>query len=331
MQFCEIAQELKPLLEPTSTNSDFVLSLVGQLLRDPIDEDEQKLYDRGCYNPLSTVEPNTRNVYYSGTRPISKIKAEVIFNRFDAHSFVETIDDLPDAGKEHLQKFLRARGVDVELVDLGVAMEDIFRQLFNSLWQGNPDPEIALTIYDPKPSVRSSVENRVYCEDGKLFIDGSVIELPVKLSADELYEFESGYISALCAAYADALSLDSVEEKDIPSLPVKYRRDYSRQRKAYLSAESIQRSMREVYDEGENQFDILKADAYDGIQTTYFGDYENGYGRLVSVLNKVSDIQLTKSKLMLIKNLIGNLERLGIVHILVNDGTIKSWVDPYEE
>ena len=39
--------------------------------------------------------------------------------------------------------------------------------------------------------------------------------------------------------------------------------------------------------------------------------------------------KLTKSKLMLIKNLIGNLERLGIVHILVNDGTIPSWVDPY--
>ena len=46
---------------------------------------------------------------------------------------------------------------------------------------------------------------------------------------------------------------------------------------------------------------------------------------------KISDIQLTKSKLMLIKNLIGNLERLGIVHILVNDETIKSWVAPYEE
>ena len=26
-----------------------------------------------------------------------------------------------------------------------------------------------------------------------------------------------------------------------------------------------------------------------------------------------------------------HLERLGIVHILVNDQTIKSWVDPYEE
>ena len=48
-------------------------------------------------------------------------------------------------------------------------------------------------------------------------------------------------------------------------------------------------------------------------------------------MKKISDVQLTKSKLMLIKNLIGNLERLGIVHILVNDKTMTSWVDPYGE
>ena len=85
----------------------------------------------------------------------------------------------------------------------------------------------------------------------------------------------------------------------------------------------------EVYEDGENQFDILKEDALEGIKTTYYDEYDNGYRRLLEVLKKISDIQLTKSKLMLIKNLIGNLERLGIVHILVNDETIKSWVDPY--
>lgn len=98
-----------------------------------------------------------------------------------------------------------------------------------------------------------------------------------------------------------------------------------------ISAESIQRSISEVYEDGENQFDILKADAYDGIKTTFFDDYDNGYRRLLEVLKKISDVQLTKSKLSLIKNLIGNLERLGIVHILMNDKTMTSWVDPYAE
>lgn len=75
----------------------------------------------------------------------------------------------------------------------------------------------------------------------------------------------------------------------------------------------------------------MKDDAYNGVKTTYYDDFDNGYRRLLEVLKKISDVQLTKSKLSLIKNLIGNLERLGIVHILVNDKTITSWVDPYEE
>ena len=170
-----------------------------------------------------------------------------------------------------------------------------------------------------------------YCEDGKLYIDGDVIELPIRLSDSQIYDFEAAYISALCDSYAEALSRDSVTIDDIPALPQKYQTNFYNQRKAYLSAESIQRSISEVYEDGENQFDILKADAYDGIKTTYFDDYDNGYRRLLEVLKKISDVQLSKSKLSLIKNLIGNLERLGIVHILVNDKTITSWVDPYAQ
>lgn len=58
------------------------------------------------------------------------------------------------------------------------------------------------------------------------------------------------------------------------------------QRKAYLSAESIQRSISEVYEDGENQFDILKEDAFGGIKTTYYDEYDNGYRRLLEVLKK---------------------------------------------
>ena len=127
------------------------------------------------------------------------------------------------------------------------------------------------------------------------------------------------------------LSRDNVTVDDIPKLPKKYQKNFYEQRKAYLSAESIQRSISEVYEDGKNQFDILKDDAYNGVKITYYDDFDNGYRRLLEVLKKISDVQLTKSKLSLIKNLIGNLERLGIVHILVNDKTITSWVDPYEE
>lgn len=147
----------------------------------------------------------------------------------------------------------------------------------------------------------------------------------------QIYDFEATYISALCDAYVDVLSRDTVIMDDILALPKKYQTNCYDQRKGYLSAESIQRSISEVYEDGKNQFDILKQDAFAGIETSYLDDYDNGYRRLLEVLKKISDVHLTKPKLSLIKNLIGNLERLGIVHILVNDKTITSWVAPYEE
>lgn len=48
--------------------------------------------------------------------------------------------------------------------------------------------------------------------------------------------------------------------------------------------------------------------------------------RLNAVLEKVTSTSLDRSILSQMRNLIGNLEKKGICHILVNDGTIESWV-----
>jgi len=319
-------------MDPTGRGGDFVVALVGDTLRDPMTEEEERMELIGEFNPLARkISLNMLNQILQGKRYISKARAGLICSRYDGQDFAEEIDNLYDADKEHLQQFLANRGLVVEIDELGSAVQDILNQIFHGLSKGIHDVDIVLTIHEPRPSIKNLADNRIYCENGKLFIDGDVIELPIKLSDAQIYDFEANYISALCDAYAEALSRDEITADSIPTLPKKYQTNFYDQRKAYLSAESIQRSISEVYEDGENQFDILKADAFDGVKATYFDDYENGYRRLLEVLKKVSDIQLTKSKLSLIKNLIGNLERLGIVHILVNDKTITSWVDPYAE
>lgn len=73
-----------------------------------------------------------------------------------------------------------------------------------------------------------------------------------------------------------------------------------------MSAESIQRSISEVYEDGENQFDILKKDAFGEIKTTYYDDYDNGYRRLLEVLDFIC-IYGKKCK-VLDKNLHGDNE-----------------------
>lgn len=332
MFFHEIAEELKTYMAPSERGGLFAVQLVGDTLREPMTDEEEKMALNDKFNPLAYgMSLNMQDQIYEGKKYISKNRAGLICSRYDGADFAEEIDNFFDADKGHLQTFLARKGITVEIEELGSAMQDIMSQIFHGLSKGIHDVDIQLTIYELKPSIKNLAENRIYFEDGKLIIDGETIELPIQLDESQIYEFESGYISALCNAYAEALFRDEVTVDDIPGLPRKYQTNFYDQRKAYLSAESIQRSISEVYEDGENQFDILKEDAFSGIKTTYYDDYDTGYRRLLEVLKKTSDIQLTKSKLMLIKNLIGNLERLGIVHILVNDETIKSWVNPYEE
>lgn len=331
MFFHELAGELKTYMAPTERGGVFAVQLVGDTLRDPMTEEEEKMALADKFNPLSELSLNMQDQILQGSKFISKARAGLICSRYDGSDFIEEIDNLYDADKLSLQKFLQNKEIDVDIEELGSAIDDILNQIFHGLAKGTHDVDIKLTIHDQKPTIRNLAGDRIYCEDGKLVIDGDIIELPIRLSDSEIYDFEHGYISALCDAYAEVLQREQVTVEDIEALPKKYRHNFYEQRKAYLSAESIQRSISEVYEDGENQFDILKEDAFGGIKTTYYDDYDNGYRRLVEVLKKISDIQLTKSKLMLIKNLIGNLERLGIVHILVNDETIPSWVDLYEE
>ena len=319
-------------MAPSERGGIFVVQLIGDTLRAPMTEEEEKMALDDKFNPLANgMSLNMQDQIFEGKKFISRNRAGLICSRYDGADFAGEIDNLYVADKDHLQTFLAKKGILVAIEELGSAMQDIMSQIFHGLSKGIHDVDICLTIHEPKPSIKNLAENRIYFDDGKLVIDGETIELPIQLDESQIYEFESGYISALCDAYAEALSRDEVTVDDIPNLPRKYQMNFYDQRKAYLSAESIQRSISEVYEDGENQFDILKEDAFGGIKTTYYDEYDNGYRRLLEVLKKISDIQLTKSKLMLIKNLIGNLERLGIVHILVNDETIKSWVDPYEE
>ena len=325
MYFHEIAEELKIYMAPSERGGIFVVQLIGDTLRAPMTEEEEKMALDDKFNPLANgMSLNMQDQIFEGKKFISRNRAGLICSRYDGADFAEEIDNLYDADKDHLQTFLAKKGISVAIEELGSAMQDIMSQSIH-------DVDICLTIHEQKPSIKNLAENRIYFDNGKLVIDGEAIELPIQLDESQIYEFESGYISALCDAYAEALSRAEVTVDDIPNLPRKYQMNFYDQRKAYLSAESIQRSISEVYEDGENQFDILKEDAFGGIKTTYYDEHDNGYRRLLEVLKKISDIQLTKSKLMLIKNLIGNLERLGIVHILVNDETIKSWVEPYEK
>jgi hypothetical protein len=146
------------------------------------------------------------------------------------------------------------------------------------------------------------------------------IEVPDEPENDELT-----YIAELLAAYAEKtgvaeLSLDALAGYR------QYREDLRQRRKEYYAAETIRRGTREVFGETDpDQFGILKDETYDGIFDVYSQDYQDGYERLLKVMAHVSSIQINKSPLSKLPEWIGNKEKKGVCHILVNDGVIR-WV-----
>ena len=176
---------------------------------------------------------------------------------------------------------------------------------------GNPFTPILPTRYDR--------EKRI------VYLGSEKITLPVQLvPQDEIDPDELPYISALCEVYAERIQ----QAVSPDAIPREFKRHYTNQRKAYFGAESAQRSVREIFADGEAQFKALKKDAYEGIEATYYSDrHATGFDRLEAVLEKITHTTLSGSALMNIVGLISNLEKKGVCHMLVNDGEIKSWVN----
>ena len=144
---------------------------------------------------------------------------------------------------------------------------------------------------------------------------------------DNIYDQELDYIRALYEVFAEKLKRDRFTNADIHLLPKGMQANYREQRAAYYSAVSIEHSVRDVFDDGEDEFQKLKEDAWDSINTTYWRKYTDGYERLNTVIEKITSISLDGSVLSQMRNLKGNLEKKDICHILVNNGVIESWVN----
>jgi len=142
---------------------------------------------------------------------------------------------------------------------------------------------------------------------------------------NEPMDEELAYIAQLLEAYAEAAGVPGLSRVALTGYP-KYSNDLRQRRKEYYAAETIRRGTREVFKESDaDQFELLKEETYDGIFDIHAQDYKSGYERLLKVMTQVSSIQINKCSLSKLPEWIGNKEKKGVCHILVNDGKI-SWV-----
>lgn len=322
MTFSDFLKLMKQHYEIKISVKDFVPALIDIILDDAsLDDDHES-------NPLYALGKSTREAYYSGRLPMSKDNAAALSPRLDEERFAGFINNYSYDDLVIIAEKLGEFGFEVDPYEVGAACANILAQTIRRRAEDKSD-DITSLDYKRKESGKklkdiapATIERR----GDKLHISGEIITIHQAIIPDTTDTHEMRYIRALCDAYAEKLGRDSLDEKDIDSLPKRISEHLKEQRKAYYSALSIERSVRDVFDDGEDEFNSLKEDAWYGISDTYWQDYTDGYARLISVLEKVTNTTLNASVLYQMRSLIRNLEKKGICHILVNEGTIESWV-----
>lgn len=322
MKFCDFVQLMHQNYEVKTNAGEFVAVLIDAILDDAALEKDSS-------NPIYELGKSTKEAYYSGRLPISQKKAAAITPRIDEAKFADFVSTYSFDALNHMKDKMAEFGFNVDPSEVGQACANILAQIIRRRAEGLSD-DVTLLNYqrmEAGKKLKNIAPATIERRGDKLHISGEVITIHQALVPDDVGKHELDYIRALYEAYAQKLNRETFTAGDIPSLPKRYAQNYKEQRMAYYSAVSIERSVRDIFDDGEDEFDRLKGDAWHGINTTYWKDYEDGYTRLNAVLEKITSTTLDSSVLSQMRNLIGNLEKKGICHILVNDGVISSWVN----
>jgi len=323
--FSEFAQMLYPFCGDGKYQSDLVVSLIGNIIEDDADERCALLDKKADY--LTRI--------YNGSKPLPRKDAAFVVGHMDKAKFEAYMSDLSDDATSGLQTALTSKGYKVsKKYEAAAQCAKIFADLLTECANGTRQ-NVAKTNIEIAEELVPQFDNvrlpqvplaTVYVKDGKIHIGGSIIKLPAKLIPPaDIEPHEQGYVTELFVAYTDAEKKVSISRDTLSSYP-RYQRNFEEQRKNYYNAESIRRSVREVFaDEGGDQFGILKEDMYDGVSTTCDQNFDHGYARLIEVLKQAVVVPVSKSLLSNIPNWIGNSEKKGVCHMLVNDGKIR-WV-----
>lgn len=327
MKFCDLAKTLHKYRSNRSETVAVCVLVLTDAILDDVALDRVGEASKEV-NPLYGLSQASLQSIYNGNRPISVDAAATILPRIDEEHFAEFVNSLSFDALSQLSQDMQQYGFDAIPSNVAEICANIMAQIIHERASGRAGDIKTLTIKKKEigKRIKDIAPATIECKDGKLHICGEEIIIHRQLVPDEVADVELRYIKALCDAYADALHRESVSVEEIPSLPWPYPDDFKDQRIAYYSAESIGHSIRDTFDDGEDEFEALKRDAWNGISMTYRRHYSDGYERLLAVLEKITSTTLDLTVLSQIRNLIGNLEKKGICHVLVNDETIKSWV-----
>lgn len=140
----------------------------------------------------------------------------------------------------------------------------------------------------------------------------------------EVLEDERRYTDELLKLYGQLEGVDEFTEEDLERYPDD-KENFDEQRAYYFLAEAVRRGTRDVYRD-EVQFAELKDETYEGVIEVWDDHYLNGMKRLKKVLSVAANTPVARCWLSRETAWIGNSQKKGVCHFLVNDGRLKGWI-----
>lgn len=148
------------------------------------------------------------------------------------------------------------------------------------------------------------------------------LEIPASIGNKEY-----GYISALLDAYAEKTKIHDFKIELVDAYP-DLKQHFIRQRNDYFAAEAVRRGTRDIYGDAEEEyFHVLLNEIYNGIIDVYeSASHKTGFDRLNAVLIEAKSTPVDQCWLSRDTVWIGNSQKKGVCHILVNERVLKGWV-----
>lgn len=296
-------------------------------------------YGQNEDKPYDLADVTLRNYFNNGK--IDDLASKV-WNRLDRIGFEQAIEDASDDARTTLATSIKNGRYTTKRVDRGTVAH-VCTNLFIEII-GEAAGQIAIKNKKsfPKTSRESKIDIRTgqhqsieYIKDKNVIrVDG--VDHPISPElADEGSSMTSElpYKSALYEIYTVKLGKKINDQNMKQEVPRNIVSHFDRQQRDFNDAAWYEHSLRDTVADFDNQFSLLKQDAYDGIEETYYNDEygNNGMKRLREVQDKIITITLDLSNLKNIDNILSNNIKKGLCHLMVNDKLIKSWVDINED
>jgi len=276
---------------------------------------------------------NTLGKIFRGDDAVSQNDASKIISFFNPVGFIDRFDALPEDTKEKMISDFQKKGIKFGESEASEILVAEFKEIVFSIAQGSQG---STSQNVPRVDARGRLIGEI--APTSVFLDRTAnmivigetkIKVTPILMTDEIRPEEQKYIAALLEAYAELKHTEKLTIEDLMHDYCFLYEDLQNQRQFFFDAASVYQAVRDAFQDGDQEFDILKKEAYEGIRETYIGQYSDGFERLRQVLIKITNTSFQRTELVKFTHLIGNSEKKGICHMLVEDKRIRSWVNRF--